>query len=235
MNLNQKKTIEPIEHNIKNVNSFKLYFALREHGASSSFTDSFFQVAIYSLLGLSILLLVMFLTDDRSIKHDYLAILVLLIVFITCVFILFTKLFIYLFKYPKFKNWQQRLSFKITGSEKLLINSELLKYLYWYEHCGLKINFNSACTEKTKDEVNLIIIDFIKKAEDVIANFKIYNHWQFENDKLFGYANNAVVGILQRSICIDLNNINIKYGGIDSVEITSSKKLIKIEHRDVSD
>jgi hypothetical protein len=149
--------------------------------------------------------------------------------------ILFAKLFIYLFKYPKFKNWQERLSFKIRGSDKLLTPPELLKYLYWYEHCGLKINFTSTCTEKTKEDVNLIITNFMKNAEDVVANFKIYDHWKFENGKLFGYANNAVVGILQRFISVDLNNVNIKYGGIDSVEITSSKKLIKVEHHEIVD
>ena len=235
MDSNKKNAIQPIEINNESTNSFKLYFALRDRGLSGSFNNSFFQIATYSLLGVSILLLIIFLTDDRSIKHYYAAIVVVLLVFITCLLILFTKLFIYLFNYPKFKNWQQRLSFRIIGSEKLLTNPELLKYLYWYEHCGIKINFSSVCTQKTKEEVKLISIDFIKRAEDVVSNFKIYDHWQLENDKLFGYANNAVIGILQRFISIELNNINIQHGGIDSIEITSSKKLTKTEHREIVD
>jgi len=215
---------------ISPVNSLKLYVAFRDRGFSNPYYNSFLGFIAYAPLALSLILLVTFLTSDT--KKDFNVILILAFCSIISAFFSFRKFFIYLMNYPNFKNWQKRLSFGIVGYENLLSKPELTNWLFWYEHCSIKIKYSQHCSAQTKKSVALASIAFIKNAEDVVFQFNIYDHWKFENDTLTGYANNTVVGFTQRFISQDLDSIHKQYGGIDSVEILVSKKMIQIINRE---
>ena len=230
--MNKKQIVKPIlitpHKTTKNDNSFKLYVALRDRGFSNPHYNTFLGFMAYAPLTLSLILLVTFLTADT--KNNPVVILILVLCTIISAFFLFRKFLAYLMKYSHFKNWQERLSFEIKGSEALLSKPELLNWLYWYEHCSIKINYSQNCSQQTKEQIALSIATFIKNAEDVVCQFNIYDHWELKDNKLTGFANNVVVGFIQRFISKDLNNIHKQYGGIDSVEIQTSKKMIPVTH-----
>lgn len=230
--MNKKQAIKPIlittPKTSKKDNSFKLYIALRDRGFSHPQYNTFLGFMAYAPLTLSLILLLTFLLGDT--KNNPTVILILVFCSIISAFFLFRKFLTYLLNYSHFKNWKECLSFDIKGSEALLSKPELLNWLYWYEHCSVKINYAQDCSQEAKEHITLSTNTFIKNAEDVVSQFNIYDHWQLKDNKLTGFANSAVIGFIQRFISKDLNSINKKYGGIDSIEIQTSKNMIPVTH-----
>ncbi|MES2132891.1 MAG: hypothetical protein V4506_11105 [Bacteroidota bacterium] len=230
--MNKKQVIKPIlittPKPTKNGNSFKLYVALRDRGFGNPYYNTFLGFMAYAPLTLSLIVLVTFLTGDT--KNNPTVILILVLCSIVSAFFLFRKFLAYLLNYSNFKNWQERLSFEIKGSEALLSKPEIRNWLYWYEYCSININYSPDCSPQTKERIALSTATFIKNAEDVVRQFNIYDHWELKDHKLTGFANSVVIGFIQRFISKDLNNINKQYGGIDSIEIQTSKKMIPVTH-----
>lgn len=230
--MNKKQVIKPIlittPKTRKKGNSLKLYVALRDRGFSHPHYNTFLGFMAYAPLTLSLILLLTLLTGDT--KNNPTVILILVLCSIISAFFLFRKFLAYLLNYSQFKNWQQRLSFDIKGSEALLSKPELQNWLYWYEYCSVKINYSQDCSQEAKEHITLSANTFIKNAEDVVSQFNIYDHWELKEHKLTGFANSVVIGFIQRFISKDLNNINKQYGGIDSIEIHTSQKMIRVTH-----
>ncbi len=226
------KPINQVKHHY---NSFKLYFAMRDRGYSSPYYNTFLGFIAYAPLTLSLIFFLVVITQNCRIVNINTIVLISLTCVIVSALILFRKQLIYLSNYKKFKNWQEQLSFKIEGSDKLLSNPELLIWFNWFEYCGIKINFSVNCSEETKALTSAAMSNFLKNAEDVVRNFKIYIPWKLENNILMGSANILIIGIIQRFICNDLNKINILKQEIYSIEITTSKRLTHIEHIDIND
>lgn len=220
------KPINQVKHN----NSFKLYYAMRDRGYSSPYYNTFLGFIAYAPLALSLVCFLTFITQNNRGVNTHNIILVLLTCIIVSALILFRKQLIYISNYKKFKNWEEQLSFKIEGSQRLLSKSELLIWFNWYEYCSVKINFSVNCSEETKALTTVAISNILKNIEDVVRNFKIYTSWKFEGNVLMGSANILILGIIQRFISNDLNKINLLKGEINSVEIIASKTLTHIEH-----
>ncbi len=208
---------------------FKLYFALRDRGYSNNWRSDF---ARNLLLGASVVFFIFLLAADPDIAVVFYGRIILFSLTLILIILIFFKSLKHILSYFWYKDWQKRLTFKLSGWDEISSNDKLIQNANWYKECYITIHLNPGCTQLTTGFIHAACIVFCKYSNDVENQFESgINAWTFNNMQLKGSANCAVLGFIYRFISEDLNLINKMHGGISSVELSYSENTIEISMR----